>query len=128
MASLQDILNNLARDYAIAWSTGDADAVAGFFTPDAEYSVNQDVVAQGRAAIAARVRAVCHQVPDLDLRCDMLRWTATRTLFVWTLEGRHSETGQPVLARGWDEWSLTPDHLIQSAISRFDAPEFQSNQ
>ena len=40
MASIRDVLNNLARDYAIAWSSGDADAVAGFFASNGQITFN----------------------------------------------------------------------------------------
>lgn len=125
MASIRDVLNNLARDYAIAWSSGDANAVAGFFAPECQMTINGDTPIQGRAAIAGMARDLFSELPELDLRCDMLRWAGTHALFVWTLEGRHAETGKSVVTRGWEEWELDADHKIQSSLWWFDLAEYQ---
>ncbi|MEM9128096.1 MAG: nuclear transport factor 2 family protein, partial [Pseudomonadota bacterium] len=103
MASLRDTLNNLARDYAIAWSSGDADAVASFFATDGQITINRSDPIHGRQAIAQMARRFHADFPDLDLRCDMLRWAGNHAIFAWTLEGHHSETGNHVVTRGWEE-------------------------
>ncbi|SDW35517.1 conserved hypothetical protein [Ruegeria halocynthiae] len=125
MGSIRDTLNNLARDYAIAWSSGDADAVAGFFAPEGLISVNRGEPLQGHAAIAGMVRGLYSEFPDLEVRCDMMRWAGPHALFVRTLEGHHARTGNPVVTRGWEQWELTSDNKIQSASEWFDAAEQQ---
>ncbi|WP_299660742.1 nuclear transport factor 2 family protein [uncultured Ruegeria sp.] len=125
MGSLRDTLNNLARDYAIAWSSGDPEAVASFFAPEGQISVNRGETLQGHAAIAEMARAVYSDFLDLEVRCDMMRWAGPHALFVRTLEGLHSATGNRVVVRGWEQWELTPDNKIQSSLEWFDADDFQ---
>ncbi|MEM1007197.1 MAG: nuclear transport factor 2 family protein [Pseudomonadota bacterium] len=125
MASLRDTLNNLARDYAIAWSSGDADAVASFFATDGQITINRGDPIHGRQAIAQMARGFHADFPDLDLRCDMLRWAGNHAIFAWTLEGHHSETGNHVVTRGWEEWDLTPDHKVQVSLDWFDVEDHQ---
>lgn len=123
MASIRDLLNNLARDYAIAWSSGDPDAVAAFFSTDGQIAMNQGEPAQGHAAIADLVRGSFKDFPDLEVRCDMMRWAGTHAIFVWTREGHHSKTGNRVVARGWEEWVLDAEHKVQSSHGWFDADD-----
>ncbi|WP_050602296.1 nuclear transport factor 2 family protein [Ruegeria sp. 6PALISEP08] len=125
MASIRDVLNNLARDYAIAWSSGDGDAVAGFFAPDGQITINRGDPIEGRAAIADMARGFYADFPDLEVRCDMMRWAGSHAIFVWTLEGHHAETGNHVVARGWEEWELTSDYLVKSSLGWFDADDYQ---
>ena len=125
MASIRDTLNNLARDYAVAWSSGDADAVAEFFAPECQMTINRGEPLLGRTAIADMARDLFAELPGLDLRCDMLRWAGSHALFVWTLEAQHAETGKPVVARGWEEWELDANHKVQSSLWWFDAAEYQ---
>ncbi|NVO55430.1 nuclear transport factor 2 family protein [Rhodobacteraceae bacterium B1Z28] len=125
MASIRDTLNNLARDYAVAWSSGDADAVASFYAPDGEITINRGDPIQGRAAVAEMARGFYAEFPDLEVRCDMMRWAGSHAIFVWTLEGHHSETGNHVVTRGWEEWDMTPDNKVQSSLGWFDADDYQ---
>ncbi len=125
MGSICDTPNNLARDYAIAWSSGDAEAVASFFAPDGQIKVNRGDPLTGRAAIAGMVREIYTDFHDLELRCDMMRWAGTQAIFVWTIEGHHAETSNQVVTRGWEEWELTEDNKIQSSLNWFDAEDHQ---
>lgn len=125
MGSVRDEMNNMARDYAIAWSSGDPDAVAAFFASDATASVNRAEPLQGQGAIADMARDLCAQFPDLDMHCDMMRWAGPHVLFVWTREGHHAQTGNRVVTRGWEEWELAPDGKVQSLQGWFDAEDCQ---
>ncbi|WP_171240699.1 nuclear transport factor 2 family protein [Ruegeria sp. HKCCA5491] len=125
MASIRDTLNNLARDYAIAWSSGDPEAVAGFFAPDGTITVNRGDPFVGRSAIADMARGFFDEFVDLEVRCDMLRWAGTHAIFVWTLEGHHAETRNHVITRGWEEWDMTADNKVQSSLWWYDAEDYQ---
>ncbi|MGV6804598.1 MAG: nuclear transport factor 2 family protein [Ruegeria sp.] len=125
MASLRDTLNNLARDYAIAWSSGEPEAVAAFFAPEGRISINRGDPIVGRSAITEMARGFHTEFPDLEVRCDMLRWAGSHAVFVWTLEGHHKETGNLVITRGWEEWELDSEHQIQSSLGWFDAEDYQ---
>ena len=125
MASIQDTLNNLARDYAIAWSSGDPDAVAEFYAPDGQITINNGDALQGHPAISEMAKGFYSEFPDLEVRCDMMRWAGSHAIFVWTLEGHHSETGNRVVTRGWEEWELSADNKVQSSLGWFDAEDYQ---
>lgn len=118
-------MNNLARDYAIAWSSGDPDAVASFYAPDGQIIINRGDALQGRPAIAEMARGFYAEFPDLEVRCDMMRWAGTHAIFVWTLEGHHAQTGNRVVTRGWEEWELTEDGKVQASLGWFDAEDYQ---
>ncbi|WP_171129764.1 MULTISPECIES: ester cyclase [unclassified Ruegeria] len=125
MGSVTDQLNNLARDYAIAWSSGDPDAVAAFFAEDGQIIINRGDVLKGRAAIVEMASGFYAEFPDLEVRCDMMRWAGNHAIFVWTLEGHHAQTGNHVVTRGWEEWDLTEDGKVQSSLGWFDAEDHQ---
>ncbi len=125
MVSVQDRLNNFARDYAIAWSSGDPESVASFFAEDGQIVINRGDPIVGRAAIAEMASGFYADFPDLEVRCDMMRWAGTHAIFVWTLEGHHSETGNHVVARGWEEWDLIEETKIQSSRGWFDTEDYQ---
>lgn len=125
MASTQDILQNLARDYAIAWSSGDPEAVADFFAADGQIVINRGDPMKGRAAIVEMARGFHSEFPDLEVRCDMMRKAGDHALFVWTREGHHVETGNHVVTRGWEEWDLDPDFKVVSSKGWFDAEDYQ---
>ncbi|MEM7091224.1 MAG: nuclear transport factor 2 family protein [Pseudomonadota bacterium] len=125
MASSQDILQKLAQDYAIAWSSGDPNAVAGFFTEDGEITINGGEPIRGRQAIAKMVNGYFTEFPDFELRCDMMRRAGSKALFVWTFEGHHDETGNHVVSRGWQEIELSDDYEILSSFGWYDADDYQ---
>ncbi|WP_171099425.1 ester cyclase [Ruegeria sp. HKCCD7255] len=125
MGSVTDRLNNLARDYAVAWSSGDPDAVAAFFAEDGQIIINRGDVLKGRAAIVEMASGFYAEFPDLEVRCDMMRWAGNHAIFVWTLEGHHAQTGNHVVTRGWEEWDLTEDGKVQSSLGWFDAEDYQ---
>ncbi|WP_254447985.1 nuclear transport factor 2 family protein [Ruegeria arenilitoris] len=125
MASMRDLLNNLARDYAIAWSSGDPEAVASFFAKDGHITINRGDPIKGRAAIADMASGFYSEFPDLEVRCDMMRWAGTHAIFVWTLEGHHAKTGNRVVTRGWEEWELDAEHKVQSSLGWFDSDDHQ---
>ncbi len=125
MVSVQDRLNNFARDYAIAWSSGDPETVASFFAEDGQIVINRGAPIEGRDAITELASAFYADIPDLELRCDMMRWAGAHAIFVWTLEGHHAETGNPVVSRGWEEWDLHNGTEVKSSLRWFDAEDYQ---
>ncbi|MEX0328667.1 MAG: SgcJ/EcaC family oxidoreductase [Ruegeria sp.] len=125
MASVRDTLNNLARDYAIAWSSGDPQAVASFYATDARVVLNRGEPIQGKPAIAKMAQRFYSEFPDLEVRCDMMRWAGAHAIFVWTLEGHHSQTGNHIVSRGWDEWELDADHKVKSSLGWFDTEDYR---
>lgn len=125
MATQRDIQQRLAQEYAIAWSSGNPDAVAEFFAEDCECVINRDRTFNGRDGIREMVSGFLADFPDLEVRCDLLRTADSHALFVWTLEGHHVRTGNHVAIGGWEEWELEPDLKIRASEGWFDAIDFQ---
>ena len=63
--------------------------------------------------------------PDLIVRMDDARRAGDNAIFVWTLEGTHSETGNFVKVGGWEEWLLSGDLLVRESLGRYDAVEYE---
>ncbi len=42
-------------------------------------------------------------VPDLSLRCDMVRVAGNHIAYMWTFTGTHSGSGNPLNIAGWEE-------------------------
>jgi hypothetical protein len=55
---------------------------------------------------------------------DDVRKAGDNAIFVWTLEGTHSETGNFVKVGGWEEWLLSEDLLVRTSLGRYDAVEY----
>jgi uncharacterized protein (TIGR02246 family) len=125
MATRHDILQRLGTEYASAWSSGDPAAVAAFFTPDGEISVNRGDALVGTKALIEMAAGFYKEFPDLDLSCDLMRCAGQHAVFVWTLEGHHSETKNHVVVRGWEEWELDDSLKVRKSSGWFDAEDYQ---
>ena len=125
MATAQDILQQLARDYALAWSSGEPEAVASFYAEDGEISINRGDVIKGRAAVAEMAAGFYAEFPDLEVRCDLMRKAGSHAVFIWTLEGHHAETKNHVVTGGWEEWELNEEMKVISSKGWFDADDYQ---
>jgi len=119
-----DDIRDMADRYAKAWSSGSPDAVASFYEEDARISINNGEPIVGRAAIAEMAQGFYSEFPDLVVRLDEIRTAGQNAVFLWTLEGKHGETGNFVKVEGWEEWSLSDDALITESLGRFDAVEY----
>ena len=117
-------LQTLAQNYAKAWSSGDPAAVAGFYAENGQIQINRGDVLKGRAAIAEMAGGFYAEFPDLVVRCDQLRTAGDHAIFVWTLEGNHSETGNHVKVAGWEEWNIDADMKVASSLGWFDAADY----
>ena len=114
----------LARDYTAAWCSGSGEAVASFFTADASSIVNGAAPTIGRGKIAEDMGAFFVEFPDLVLYMDDLRCGGNQAIYLWTLEGTHSETGNRVRIPGWQNWLVSDECLIARADGGFDAEEY----
>src|SRR5687767_12700114 len=61
-----------AENYAKAWSSGDAEAVAEFFAEDGSLKVNDDKPAVGRPEISGVARGFMSALPDAVVTKDRL--------------------------------------------------------
>jgi uncharacterized protein (TIGR02246 family) len=117
-------IRNMAERYAEAWSSHSPEAIASFYEEDGEISINNGEFTVGRAAIAEMAKGFYSEFPDLVVHMDDIRTAGHNAIFVWTLEGKHSETGNSVKVRGWEEWTLSDNILVSSSLGRFDAMEY----
>ena len=88
--------NNYGKNYAKAWCSLSPKAVASFYAPDGQIIINRGDAVKGRDAI-----------------------------FIWTLEGHHSETKNYVKVGGWKEWELDENTQVKSSLGWFDASEHE---
>ncbi len=95
-------LKEFASNYAKTWSAGVPEAVAGFYAEDGQIAINRGDVLSGRTAIAEMAAGFCAEFPDLVVQCDDVRDADDHAIFVWTLEGHHSETKNFVRVGGWE--------------------------
>ncbi len=117
-------IRNMAERYAEAWSSHSPEAIASFYEEDGKISINNGDFTVGRAAIAEMAKGFHSECPDRGVHMDDSRTAGHNAIFVWTLEGKHSETGNSVKVRGWEEWTLSDNILVSSSLGRFDAMEY----
>ena len=121
-------LQDFATRYAAAWSSGDAAAVAQFFSPQGALAINDARPATGRAAISDAASSFMTAFPDLRVALDRLVLHGDRVEFHWTLEGHNNGpagTGNHVRISGSESWKFGPDGLIAESQGRFDAAEYE---
>ena len=119
-----DDIRDMAERYAEAWTSGSPDAVASFYEVDGRISINNGEPIVGRAAIAEMAQGFYSEFPDLVVHLDEIRTAGDNAVFLWTLEGTHSETGNYVKVGGWEEWTLSDAVLVRESLGRFDAVEY----
>ena len=124
MTNSQFSFAGLARRYAEAWTSGNPGAVAGFFAPDGKIEINGGEPHLGTEAIANMAAGFYAEFPDLVVHCDLPRLAGQHGIFVWTLEGHHSATGNYVRVGGWEEWALDADMKVTHSRGWFDADEY----
>lgn len=117
-------VREMAESYAKAWSSHVPEAVASFYAEDGRIAINGGDPLVGRAAIAEMAAGFYAEFPDLVVHLDGIRTAGHSAVFLWTLEGTHSETGKTVKVSGWEEWTLTDDVLVGASLGRFDAAEY----
>ena len=121
-------VREFASDYAAAWSSQDPARVASRFAPTGSLATNDGEPAVGREAIAAKVKQVMTDFPDLSVKMDELSFFKGDIDFHWTLTGRNTGpggTGKAVKFSGYEEWTLAPrwaDRDLQPVLRRGRVP------
>ena len=118
-------IRKIAEAYTEAWCSRSGEKVASFFAEDATSIINKGEPTIGRAAIAEAMGAFFVEFPDLVLHMDDLRTGGNQAIYLWTLEGTNSETGNFVRIPGWQNWVLSDDLLIVEADGGYDAGEYE---
>ena len=117
------LIRQMALDHCAAWSRGDFEATTEIFASDGEISVNGAPPHRGHAELAATAKALMETFPGVLVHCMDTRQAQDRAVFVWTLEGRHAETGNTVVLPGWHEWDLNDDLKIARCRGFYDADD-----
>lgn len=124
MAPSTATVRDMATRYAAAWSSQSPEGVAAFYAPEGKIAINGGDELAGRAAIAEMAAGFYAEFPDLIVHLDDVRAAGNQAIFIWTLEGTHSGTGNKVKVPGWEEWTLSDDCLVAASLGRFDAAEY----
>ena len=117
-------LKSMAERYAEAWSSHSPEAVASYYAPDGQISINRGDTLKGQEAIVEMAAGFYAEFPDLIVHCDELRTAGNHAIFAWTLEGHHAETKNYVKVAGWEKWELDENMKIKSSLGWFDAEEY----
>lgn len=123
-----EALERFGTRYVAAWSSHDADRVAGFFAASGSLTVNSAPPASGRAAIRATVQSYVTAFPDLTVTMDRMVVSGDRAVLHWTFVGKNSGpggTGRRVRLSGYEEWSLDRDGLVAASLGHFDAADYE---
>jgi len=118
-------VEKLAREHAAAWTNGSADEIAEMFAENGSISVNGGEAQVGRADIIEHAKGMLATFPGLVVHCHETRHAGDRAVFIWTLEGRHAETGNFVTLPGWHEWELDENMKVRRCRGFFDASSFE---
>ncbi|MCV2866890.1 nuclear transport factor 2 family protein [Albidovulum sediminicola] len=117
-------IRKFAVSYEDAWNSGDPERVAACYAPEGSIVINRGTPWQGRAKIAEMAAGFYADVNRMRVILDDLRIAGDHVAFIWTFTGDHSGTGNALNVRGWEEWDLSGDCLIQSSLGWFDAEDY----
>jgi len=118
----------LAENYTKAWCSHDADAVASFYAQEGFIVKNGAEPCVGRAEIAEMAKAYFIDFPDIIVKLDGVRSTASHAIFLWTFVGTNTGpegTGNYVDVSGWEYWHFSEDGLIAESAGHFDVDDYQ---
>ena len=118
-------IESMAERYAEAWSSHSPEAVASFYDEDGRITINDGETTVGRTAIADVAKGFYDEFPDLVVRLDNVRAAGNHAVFLWTLEGTNSGTGNRVKVSGWEAWRLSDEVRVMESDGRFDAVEYE---
>lgn len=124
MAPELEKFEKMTLSYTAAWNSGNPEAVADHYAPGKGITINRGANQFGRDAMLAMAGGFIASFPDLKLTRDFYRLAGEHAVYGWTLEGRHSETGNFVSASGWEEWELDENCMITNSLGWFDALDY----
>ena len=84
-------LRDFAARYTAAWCSQDPTSVAGFYSPGGSLTVNNDVPAVGRNAIAEVAQSFMTAFPDMPLIMDEVLMQRDRVEYHWTCAPNHMQ-------------------------------------
>ena len=118
-------VSQMAAAYTAAWNSGSPDAVASFYAPDGQISINRGQPWVGHKGIADMAAGFFADVPDLRLVCDGARCAGDHVAYLWTFTGTHAATKRPLRVVGWEEWDLDADLKVVASRGWYDAADYE---
>lgn len=115
----------LAKEHAAAWSKNKPEKIGMLFTERGSITVNGGEPHVGRDAIVESAKQLLAAFPGLEVHCEATRHAGRRAVFVWTLLGRHAESGNDVVLPGWHEWEINDDMGVTRCRGFYDAEDLQ---
>ncbi|MEP7064498.1 MAG: ester cyclase [Gemmatimonadota bacterium] len=122
-----DTVKEFATRYTAAWCSQDPERVASFFAENGSLAINGAAPSVGRAAIAASAHGFMTAFPDLIVQMDAIEHHGSGYIYRWTLIGTNAGpggTGNHVRIRGFEEWTVGPDGLIEKSLGHYDEAEY----
>ncbi len=120
-------LREFAERYAAAWSSQNAASVAAYYSPRGSRCANGAAPSVGRSAVEVAVQQFMSAFPDLQITAEDVFVVGDGAEFHWTLTGVNSGpggTGQHVCIKGFEEWRIGADALLEEARAHFNMPDF----
>ncbi len=120
-------IRSLAEAYTAAWCSQNAASVAACYEEDGSLSVNEDVPAVGRKAIADVAQGFMTAFPDMQVTMDDVRLQDGGAIYHWTLIGTNTGpggTGRAVRISGFEVWQIGPSGLIGNSRGHFDSVDY----
>ena len=121
-------LNDFAMRYAAAWSSRNPANVAALYSDRGSLTMNDEMPAVGRDAIAVTARRFMTAFPDMVVRLERVEDENGLVVFHWILTGTNSGPGgtdRPIRIRGYEEWMMGGDGMIDESKGHYDAAELQ---
>ena len=125
MTDKAKLVEQMAIEHSAAWTEGNAEKIAELFAENGAITVNGGEIHIGRAAIAENARELLSTFPGLVVHHHQTCHAGDRAVFIWTLEGKHAETGNHVTLPGWHEWELDDSFKVIRCRGFFDAEDFE---
>jgi hypothetical protein len=121
-------VREFAIGYTAAWCSQQAARVGAHFAENGSLTINDGAPAVGRAAITSSAQGFMSAFPDLIVAMDSLSVNEHHAVYHWILTGTNSGpngTGKAVRIRGYEEWTLGTDGLIQQSLGHFDQADYE---
>jgi len=121
------MIHKFAQRYTKAWCSQDAASLAACYAEDGSLKINNGEAAVGHTAITASAQAFMSAFPEMVVHMDSLVQKGEGHEYHWTLTGTNTGpggTGKPILIRGYEEWTMSSDGLIQRSLGHFDEADY----
>jgi nuclear transport factor 2 (NTF2) superfamily protein len=114
-------IEELAREYTVAWCSRDPGRVAAHYAPGGTIAING-----GESTPIAEVAgSFIAAFPDIEVLMDDLVVIDDLVEYHWTFTGTSAETGKWVRIRGFEEWTIDADGLIAASRGHYDQSEYE---